>query len=86
MIDLAWEDTAADILADIYVAATPSDREIMAGDIEHLHRELRRNPLDVGESRVPFVRVEARGSLTFWFRVNAEATRVRIFHVSRSVH
>ena len=41
MIDLAWENVASDLLADIYVAAAPDDREIMAADIDRLHRELR---------------------------------------------
>jgi plasmid stabilization system protein ParE len=82
MIDLAWEDKASDMLADIYVAVGPQERELVALEIQRLHRQLRTNPLDVGESRAPFVRVVVRASLTIWFRVSAEATRVRIFHVS----
>jgi hypothetical protein len=83
MIDLAWEDKASDLLADIYVAVSPEERELIAQEIERLHRELRTNPLEVGESRVPYIRVVVRASLTIWFRVSAEAMRVRIFHVSR---
>ena len=83
MIDLSWDDKASDLLADIYVAANPEDREIIAKNIERLHRELRSNPLEVGESRAAYVRVVVRGSLTIWFQVSAEATRVRIIHVSR---
>ena len=84
MIPVEWDDSTRDRLADLYVATTPEEREIIAREVERLERDLRRDPLEVGESRVPFVRVVSRGPLVFWFRVNAEATRVRIFHVSRT--
>ena len=83
MIPVEWDKSTRDRLADLYVGATPEEREVIATEVERLERELKRDPLEVGESRVPFVRVVSCGPLIFWFRVNAEATEVRIFHVSR---
>ena len=83
MIPVDWDESTRNAFADIYVAATPEEREVMVREIERLERELRRDPLEVGESRIPFVRVVNRGGLVVWFRLNAEATRVRIFHISR---
>lgn len=83
MIPVNWDETTRDRLADIYVAATPEEREIIANEVERLERQLKRDPLEVGESRIPFIRVVSCGPLVIWFQVNAEATRVRIFHVTR---
>jgi hypothetical protein len=86
MIPVDWDERTRDRLADIYVAATPHEREIIAIEIERLERALQRDPLEVGESRVPFIRVVSCGPLVIWFQVNAEATKVRVFHVTRPEH
>ena len=83
MIAVDWDESTRERFADIYVAATPDERETIANEVERLERKLQRDPLEVGESRIPFVRVVSCGPLVFWFRVNAEATAVRIFHVDR---
>ena len=83
MTRVDWAEAARDELADIYVAATPDDRERIAAAVLSVERSLSLIPLDTGESRAPGVRYEFRYPLGFWFRVNAEATHARIVRVVR---
>ncbi len=83
MTRVDWAEAARDELADIYVAATPEDRERMAAVVISVERSLSLIPLDTGESRAPNLRYEFRYPLGFWFRVNAEATHARIVRVVR---
>ena len=84
MIRLEWVDAARDEWADIYVAANPADREVMANEMEQILRQLQRDPLEVGEAKAPFLRVVIGGPLVVWFKVSAEATTARIVRVTRS--
>jgi hypothetical protein len=78
-----WEDSARDELADIWVEASPDEREKIAALIEQLERDLRREPFDVGESRTGRVRVEVRSPLVFWFDVTPDGAVVRVIRVRR---
>ena len=60
MIEFEWEDKASDELADLYVSATFEERESIAGLVEQFQRDIKRDPLEVGEARVPYVRVVVR--------------------------
>lgn len=55
----------------------------MVAAVMSVERSLSLVPLDTGESRGHGLRYEFRGPLGFWFRVNAEATHVRIVRVVR---
>lgn len=51
MYGLIWYKDAIEQLADVYVAATPKDRERISASVESLNARLREDPFDVGESR-----------------------------------
>ena len=80
---LEWEERAYDELADIYVVATPDEREVIVAEVERIERDLKGDPLDVGEGRVDTIRVEIRGPLVFWFEVLLDGQLVRILRVTR---
>ena len=65
-----WADSARDQLADIWVAATPEERDHIAAIVERLIRRLENDPLDVGECRAGGMRIEICPPLavSFWFR------------------
>ena len=86
MIRLEWVDAARDEWADIYVAAMPADREVMATEMDRILRAMERDPLDVGEAKAPFLRVVIGGPLVVWFKVSPEATVARIVRVTRAAH
>ena len=81
MYELDWPPRVLDELADVYVAATPDARERLAGTVERLNADLRRDPLAVGESRSGPVRVVIRSKLTVYFGV--VGSWVRVLHVRR---
>lgn len=78
-----WDEKAYDELADIWVSASPDERDVLGKIVEGLNRELEADPLDVGESRQRNVRVVVRLPLTIWFRVSDDALLVRVGHVHR---
>jgi hypothetical protein len=84
MIRLEWVDAARDEWANIYVAAGQTEREMMADEMERLLDRLKQDPLEVGESKAPFLRVAIGGPLVVWFKVSPEATAARIVRVTRS--
>jgi hypothetical protein len=81
--DLEWADEALDELADIYVLATPPDREVIARRVLAVNKALRINPLGVGEDRASGLRVDANPVLTVWFRVTNSGQWVRVIHAHR---
>lgn len=83
MSSLEWEEAARDELADIWVAATPAERADIEQVVIAAERDLKNDPLDVGESRYDNVRVLIRDPLTFWYDVSPSGDHVRIVHVHR---
>lgn len=83
MNDLGWEDHARDELADVWVAATPDEREVIERVVLSVERDLRTDPFEVGESRGDRFRVLIRPPLTFWYTVSPGGAEVRIFRVLR---
>ena len=81
MIDLTWDDPPRDELADIWVTATPKERETIEPIVIKLERDLLAAPLSVGESREDPLRVAILLPLVVWFNVNL--TQVRIVRVTR---
>jgi hypothetical protein len=80
---LEWQEVARDELADIYVAATPDERERIVAEVERIERDLKDDPLEVGEGRAGDIRVEIRGLLVFWFEVLRGGGLVRMPSVTR---
>jgi hypothetical protein len=78
-----WTEKARDQLADAWVAATPDERDLIEQVVLSAERDLRDNPLGVGESRGGPYRVLMRPPLTFWYTVSPDGTRARIFRVLR---
>jgi hypothetical protein len=60
---------ALDELADIWVAATRDDRDVIEGAVLEINRELGSDPANKGESRVGKSRALIAPPLTVWFRV-----------------
>lgn len=83
MSDLEWADEALDELADIYVLATPTDREVIARRVQALNTALKVNPLNVGEDRHSNLRIDANPVLTVWFTVTNSGQWVRVIHAHR---
>jgi hypothetical protein len=81
--DPEWADEALDELADIYVLATPQDREVIARRVQALNTALKINPLSVGEERESNLRVDATPVLTVWFRVTDSGHSARVIHAHR---
>jgi hypothetical protein len=78
-----WADKARDERADIYVQATPSERDIIEAVVIAMERDLVDAPRHVGESRVGQLRFETRPPLAFWFSVSSPGDRARIVRVTR---
>jgi hypothetical protein len=83
MSRVTWEDRARDELADIYVQATPTERNQIERVVVAFEGDLADDPMSVGESRGQRSRVEFRGFLTFWFQVSEFGGEVRIYRVLR---
>jgi hypothetical protein len=78
-----WDEVARDELADIWVAATVSDRDTIAAIVENTIRDIERDSLDVGESRQGNLRLAIHLPMSLWFRVFKNGQVVRIVHVRR---
>jgi hypothetical protein len=78
-----WADGARDELADIWVLATPADRERIEPVVLRFERDIADDPFHVGESRGGDLRIAVRMPLVFWFRVSDKRVRVRIVSVTR---
>jgi hypothetical protein len=49
-MSVEWEEDALDRLADIYVAATPAEREVIARSAGQINASANRNPKPTGSS------------------------------------
>lgn len=78
-----WLNKALDNFADLYVGASPEEREQMAAGVEALNRRLADNPFEEGESRSGSARVTFVPLLMVRFRIEAAAGVVRVTDVSR---
>lgn len=78
---LDWEESARDELADVWVLATPDERDEIEKAVIAAERALHKDPLDVGESRYGNLRVLLQPPLTFWYEVSPSGDRVRIVRV-----
>jgi hypothetical protein len=84
MSRVEWADRARDELADIYVQATPAERDDIEAAVLGIERDLAADPRAVGESRSGQLRFETRAPLGFWFSVPPDGSRARIIRVTRS--
>lgn len=78
MYTVIWSDPALDDFADLYVAATPTERERMANGVEALNRRLAIRPAEEGESREEDVRITFTPLFVIRFRVNLMTDTVRV--------
>jgi hypothetical protein len=69
-----WHDRALDQLADIWVRATPDERDQIEAAVNRINAALRNRPDDQGESRGGNYRVIIREPLSVWFRVDPSST------------
>jgi plasmid stabilization system protein ParE len=83
MFALTWSNDALDLLADIYVAATPAERARIAAGVEALNARLRSDPINEGESRPNGRRLTFAPLLAVVFRVSTANRIVRVTHVHR---
>ena len=81
MFTASWTTEALDELADVWISASPSDRDDFATGIERMNRRLERAPLEEGESRGPLRRVTFINGLTVHFEVLVPAGIARVLHV-----
>ena len=81
MFELDWPTEVLDELADIWVTASPADRDHIGAGIERLNRALVRDPFEVGESRSDPFRVTFEAGLSISFSV--VAYKVRVVNVRR---
>jgi plasmid stabilization system protein ParE len=77
-----WADAASDDLADIWVAATPDDRDEIERAVLRANRLLTDDPENEGESRPGNARVLIVPPLTVWYRVRP-GPQARVFGVRR---
>jgi hypothetical protein len=78
-----WAEIARERLADIWVLASPTEREVIEPIVLQFERDVVDDPFHVGESRDGDLRIEVRLPLVFWFRVSDKGVRVRIVSVNR---
>src|SRR5438128_661293 len=77
-----WSNRALDLLADIYVAATPAERSRIASGVDALNARLRSEPLNEGESRPGGRRITFPPLRAVVFRVSMDRV-VRVTTVKR---
>jgi hypothetical protein len=68
---------------DIWVLATPADRDRIEPVVLQFERDIDDDPFHVGESRGGDLRIAVRMPLVFWFRVSDKGVRVRIVSVNQ---
>jgi len=83
MFALIWKIATLDVLADLYVAAGPGERERMAAGVEALNARRRSSPHDEGESRSNGFRVAFPPLLAVFFHVSEADRVVRVVRVQR---
>ena len=75
-----WDDDAADELADIWVAATPEERDVIERAVLRVNRELVENP-EIGETRIGDSRVHFSSPLTVWYSIDPDLRVPLVFGV-----
>lgn len=75
-----WANRASDVLADIWVEATPDERDQIERAVLRANNELADDPANKGESRAGGLRVLISPPLTLWFRV-LPGQRARVVNV-----
>ena len=78
-----WDDASSDALADIWVVATPAERDEIERAVVLANRLLTDNPENEGESRGGSDRVLIVRPLTVWYRVRP-GPRAVVFNVRRA--
>ena len=78
---LEWTNKARDQFADIWVAATLAERNVIEPLVIQFERDLRDNPMLIGESRIGSLRIVFYLPLVVWYHVNGN--RVRIVRITR---
>ena len=80
MFALIWMNRALEQLANVYVTATPEERERIAAAVDALNARLRSDPLSEGESRSGGFRITFPSLLSVLFHVSETD---RVVHVAR---
>lgn len=83
MFVLIWLDAVLDELANLYVAADPTDRARMAAAVEALNARLRQDPLAEGESREGSLRITFIPLLAVTFHVSTTDYVVHVIGIQR---
>jgi hypothetical protein len=81
-VNPVWSNAALDALADIWVAATSTDRNEIERAVHEINRELADDPANKGESRSGSARALIESPLTVWYRV-LPGPQARVFSVLR---
>lgn len=75
-----WDEGAYDALADVWVLATPEERDLIEAAVNRVNVLLQDRPHEQGESRFGDVRVVIVGRLTVYFRA-VPGSLARVLHV-----
>jgi hypothetical protein len=78
-----WREKARDELADIWVAASPEDRDLIEASVMLMEAMLQAAAHQVGESRSGDFRVIHNPPLTYWFRASPGNPVATVEHVYR---
>ena len=81
-MSVEWEEPTLDHLADIYVEATPAEREAIARCVERINAQLAVDPWTPGEGRGPGRRVWFSHPLVVGYDL-PPGGGVVVFHVAR---
>lgn len=77
-----WQPKALEELAELWVSA--SDPAGVTADSNRIDKVLERDPLSYGESRAGDDRLAFEGSLSSYFRVEAQSRHVFVLAVSKA--
>jgi hypothetical protein len=83
MNPVPWDDAAYDEVADMWVRATPDERDRIEAAVNLLNARLRRDPLGQGESRGGNRRLAFFPPLAVLYRVNPDGSSPYVLHVAR---
>ena len=83
MFALLWVEYAMNGLADVYIAASPEERERIAAGVEAVNARLRTDPSDEGESREGGGRITFPPLLAVGFHVSEDERVVQVRGVRR---
>ena len=78
MFRVEWLQLAMDQLSDLWLQADSELRQALAGATDAVDRQLRRDPLNQGESRSRDLRIAFFAPLAVTFRVDADDRVVQV--------